>query len=163
LLTKRKFADFIQPLVDTYSPQKPKLNQKEAHAMSQFVVLGMHNNRKLPEEYKEAMEANRVAQLNLESLQKWKMLEFVESLVKVDSAEQLFAAIGTASPVTGLSEQEAEFCRVIKLTMMDFSSVGASKSTHNYNNNHEQSFWVEQAVPMFKYLGRITGLVKFGW
>lgn len=131
--------------------------------MSQFVVLGMHNNRKLPTEYKKDMEANRVAQLHLESLKKWKMLDFVESLVKVDSAEQLFTAIATASPAAELSEQEAEFCRVIKLTMMDFSSVGASKSNHNYNNNHERSFWVEQAIPMFKYLGRITGLVKFGW
>lgn len=96
--------------------------------MSQFVVLGIHNNIKLPKEFKDEMEANRVAQLDFESLQKWKMLDFVESLVKKGNAEQLFTAIATTSPATGLSEKVAEFYRAIKLTMMDFSSVGAPKS-----------------------------------
>jgi hypothetical protein len=67
----------------------------------------MHNNRKLPKKYKEDIEANRIAQLNLESLQKWKMLEFVKSLVKMDSAEQLFTAIATTSPATEFTAKEA--------------------------------------------------------
>jgi hypothetical protein len=161
-LAKRKFSDIFPSLHDAYSPQKPKLRQTDSDALSEFVILAMRNNRNVPSEWRDEIEANRLAQVNLTSLQKWKMVEFVQSLVQLDNAQQLFATVLSA-PIYELSEEEAELYSVIKLTMIDFSSMAAPKANPNFGHNHERSFWVEQAIPMFKYLDRLTGLAKFRW
>ncbi|OZJ04144.1 hypothetical protein BZG36_02843 [Bifiguratus adelaidae] len=158
-----KIYTIDHPSYQTTSPYKAKWSQADLDRLKGRLHLKTSQSKTPgpPKSIIETFREQRLAQHSLKSLSSHpQSLALLREVLACPIAELLLKLWTAQAESINWDIQDRNFCKLLCLILTDFWGM----CDHNTRvRDDERTPWVERTIPLFKYLGCSTKLVRFNW
>ena len=143
----------------------PKFNSMDIDKLDGFIFCVHYNIYRLSEKYIQLIQQHNDDTAALKSLQQYPLAtKYLEQALETNEDHESLLDYSWPlpdTPIGKMPKHEAQFYRVIKLNLTEFSSKCCRSQI--MLTNHERTFFMDRVKPMLQYMADQTDLIHLLW